>query len=638
MSKTLDQWDTYISEYEQGMQSAQAAYDAMTPAEQSQEAINIAKQSAFLTWLKSERDTLAAMEEQGQTLPATVSITNANVAVRVYMVAGDSTVYTAIPRTISGNPYGQTVITAPHFEVYISTLSWFDGNNWHTEGEDCDSTPYSDGWQVGCTPEFPWATRYIVEYADRKGFLVSNAISGASTPSKLGSLPHPAYGAVPTLREGWQIDISQFCAYALFGSGSEYNLTGDVDTEKPWDYYNDNLIPTNPSIAAFPNGYNPIPTKPDPEPPEMDGEQEHDGDNIEPTDPTGLGGGTGFVTMYAITGAQLRELGQKLWTGFTDLNDYLQNFVYRVDVNTGSMNFADIMQFFISLKAYPCPLGNLSAVSAAGQQMYIGSGAVPIPFSTNLHTVDDLVGVLDCGKLNVPFWFGDYRDYDLDIVLYLPFCGSVKLNPVDVLGGELTVKYYIDFCTGACVAYCYTTTWDGYKFPVASMPGQLGADVPLTATNANNIMARMYGDRLDVAQNIIGGVKSVFTGLGAVASGNYWGAARSGSQLFFDMELNDQRLMQQGAERGAIDCPVLSGGRGLSSFGSPSTAYLQIRTHQYASPVNYADTVGNPASSTVTIGDCTGFCQFVNVDVTGVVTDAADQAAIRQALAAGVYV
>lgn len=419
-----------------------------------------------------------------------------------------------------------------------------------------------------------------------------------------------------------------------------FNVTNEErdGLTNPWDYYNDNLLPTlDPNNAVMPE-YSPYPVKPDPEPPEIGGDVEHAGDDIEMNDPTGIGGGFGFVTQYALSGGQLAQLGMKLFRGFTDLNDYINNFIFRVDPNSGSVNFADIMDFFVSLKVYPFPLGNIASLSGAGTDMYIGSGAVPITFGSNLHTMDEFVGVLECGTLSLPYWYGDFRDYDMSVVLYLPYCGTAVLNPCDVLGGTLTCKYYVDFCTGACMAYCLCDTWDGKKMIVASLPGQLGADVPLTATNAGNIMARMYGDRINVAENIMSGVKSAATGIGAVASGNYAGALRSGLQVFFDTELSQQKTLSEIGQRGAIGAPMLSGGRGMASFGSPTACYVQIRSHKYPTPENYPDSVGNPAASTVTIGDCTGFCQFVNVDVSGIVTDAADQAAIRQALAAGVYV
>lgn len=375
--------------------------------------------------------------------------------------------------------------------------------------------------------------------------------------------------------------------------------------------------------------------RPDPVPPDDD---ENGGDDYEPNDPAGLGVGTGFTTMYAIRSTHLRELGNKLWTGFTDIDNYINNFVFAVDPTTGSVNFADIMQFFISLRAYPCPISAMTSTSAGGQDMYIGSGAAPIHLNTNFSIVDEYIGTINAGELTVPFWFGDYRDYSLECIVYLPYCGTAELNAADIMGGKLSAFYTVDFCTGACMAYVLCDTWDGTRIRVASLSGQLGADLPMTATNAGQVAARMYGDRINVAENILGGVKSAVTGIGAVASGNFAGAVRQGFDAFISPALNEERLKSQMGTRSAIAAPMLSAGRGLASFTDAKTVFLQIRSPIYAVPANYNSAVGQPATDAVTIGSCSGFCQFVNVDVTGITTDADDQRAIRQALETGVII
>ena len=384
----------------------------------------------------------------------------------------------------------------------------------------------------------------------------------------------------------------------------------------------------------------PKPPRPDPEPP--DKEDENSGDDITLPSIAGLGGSFGFTTQYALNGSQLQELGQLLWAGFSstnpDIDAYLQNFVYRVDLNTGSVNMADIMEFFISLRAYPLPLGNLTTVTAAGNDFYIGSGANPLAFTSTLHTSDCYLAEIDAGSVSVPFWFGDYRDYACEITLYLPYCGTAELNAGDVMGGTLDATYVVDLSTGSCTAYVMLTTWDGKQFPVAILPGQLGVDIPITASNAGRVGARLLGDRINVAENLLSVAKSGITGIGAMMSGNYAGALRSGIQAFLDPAINEQRLLAGMGERGAIAAPMLSGGRGLAAFKNPATAYVQIRSPFYAVPDNFADAVGDPAAVAVRIGDCAGFNQFYNVDVSGITTDAGDQMAIRQALESGIII
>lgn len=623
---TQSEWQNFYDEYTAKMNEKYGA-DSPTPTTQ-QEREDLAKQQLFQAWLENQ---MSEINRTGE-VPETVDMNLTRGGGGWYQLDGVSRFGTFTWKTVpawtndipAGTRYSYAVAQDFKLDFLLNPISsgyYRTGNadQFRPQGANTGDMTYFS--TLPCMPS--------------KNFPQTAACNVYIT--------NPELQVVPTnFITGNIYDIQSYMASTtapyLFVGGFWVTNEERDGLENPWDYYNDNLLPSlDPNNAVMPE-YSPYPIKPDPEPPEIEGDMEHTGDDVEMNDPTGIGGGFGFVTQYALSGGQLAQLGMKLFRGFTDLNDYINNFEFRVDPNTGSVNFADIMDFFVSLKVYPFPLGNIASLSGAGTDMYIGSGAVPITFGTNLHTMDEFVGVLECGTLSLPYWYGDFRDYDMSVVLYLPYCGTAVLNPCDVLGGTLTCKYYVDFCTGACMAYCLCDTWDGKKMVVASLPGQLGADVPLTATNAGNIMARMYGDRINFAENILTGVKSAGSGIGAFAMGNYAGAVRSALDVFFGMEMSEQKHLSEIGQRGSIGAPLLSGGRGMASFGSPTACYVQIRSHKYPTPENYPDSVGNPASSTVTIGDCTGFCQFINVDVSGIVTDAADQAAIRQALAAGVYV
>lgn len=426
--------------------------------------------------------------------------------------------------------------------------------------------------------------------------------------------------------------------------------TGDIDDPafrdslRPWQYergtdggiQSDDF--TDDDVPGPGPGPGPTP-RPDPEDP---GDAENDGTDITLPSIAGLGGSFGFITQYAMSGPQIQELGAKLWSGFDrddpDVDNYILNFQYNIDLNTGSVNFSDIMEFFVSFRAYPLPLINLTSLTAVGNNFYIGSGAEPIVFDTILHTADSYLEEIDAGSLTLPFWFGDYRDYSMEIALYLPYCGTAELNPGDVMGGTLTCTYVVDLTTGSCTAYVMCSTWDGRQYPVAIMPGQLGVDIPLTAGNAGRVGARLLGDRINVAENILNVVKNTASAIGAGVSGNYAGAARAGMAAFVDTGIAEQRQLAGMMERGAIGAPMLSGGRGLAAFKNPATAYVQVRSPFYAFPANYPDSVGLPSTSRVLIGSCSGFCQFTNVDVSGITADVGDQNAIRQALESGIIV
>lgn len=369
--------------------------------------------------------------------------------------------------------------------------------------------------------------------------------------------------------------------------------------------------------------------RPDPEDP---GDEETSGDDLKLNDPSGLGNGFGFTTMYAIRSSHLEEIGAKLWSGFTDLDHYLENFTFDVNPDTGSVNFADVMSFFISLRAYPCPISTMASTSGGGTDMYIGSGAVPMSLTTPFSIVNSCIGQIDAGSVKIPYWYGDYRDYELQIIAYLPYCGTMMLNPGDVMGGTLHAKYVVDFCSGACMAYVWCETWEGATILVGSLPGQLGADIPMTATNAGQVMARMYSDRINVAQNILNGVKSI----GSIATGTIGGAIQ-GVTGVLDASMESERHFANMGSRGAISSPMLSGGRGLASLGTSITAYVQVRSPYYTEPSRYGHTAGKPAVHYGTLSSFSGYTECYNVDVSGIHCTEEERAAIKTILETGCY-
>lgn len=629
-TETLQAWDTYISEYQANLAAQYTRLDTSNTTQMQEYAI----QAAHLTALKRKRQYLQDYYAQYGDLPANVTFDATDAGIALYRRGEglDPIAVTLIP-----GRSGETIAQSEDFNLSISFDTAHAGN----------SAPGANGLSnIGVQYTGADNVWFNTTWADSSGYLTGETANIAHFRNDIFG-----FGAtlnyIPVIASGSRVRL------ASFGQGILIHLdAATVPTETPWDYYNGEILPDiHPDNAVFPDGYDTTPDKPDPEFPDLPGETENGGPDIEPNDITGIGGGFGFLTQYAIRAQDIEILGKLLWAGFRtgsqqDIDNYLMNFVYNVNADTGSLNFADIMEFFVSLKMYPFPLTNVgNTLTPHDHHIHVGAGYTAIGdnaalphFPDIIYTMDSYVGKISAGSVKLPFWFRDYRDYSVQITLYLPYCGTVELNPGDVMGGTLDCDYYIDFCTGSCTAYVTCTSWDGHRFPVASMPGQMGADVPMSATNAGRIAARIYSDRIDHVENMVGAFKALTTGAGAVMSGNYAGAVRQGFSAFIDSAINEEKLKAGMLDRGAIAAPVLSAGGGFTSFCNPSTCYVVYRSPFYPEIGNYPDSVGTPAAEQVTIGDCTGFCQFVNVDTSGITTDADTQKQIRDALAAGIYI
>lgn len=406
---------------------------------------------------------------------------------------------------------------------------------------------------------------------------------------------------------------------------------------QPWQKYGGNIND---------NSYDPYspgdPVRPDPTP-FPDGENV--GDDITLPETLGIGSTLGFITQYCMNATQIAALGQALWTSFTD-PDYWKNFFFRFILDTGSLNMSDLLNFFISLRVYPFPLINIPSYSNFGQDMFIGTGAVPLHFTSDLHTINTLCEFLDAGSLQLPFIFGDFRDCaNMEIILYLPYCGTVQLEPAEVLGGTLSAKYAIDFGSGACTAYVEIETWDAHKYMLAALPGQIGSDVPMSATVAGQIAARIGSDVLNVAGTIGGGVSDTSAGyaslIGGLATDNPVAALSGAGKIAASSAATAGGIAQQlagMAMRPGISAPMLSGGRGFSAHGSPRKCYVQIRYPFYQKPDSYDSIAGSPAVKKVQVSTCSGLCRFVNPDVSGVAATEQEKNQIRTQLAHGIIV
>ena len=234
-------------------------------------------------------------------------------------------------------------------------------------------------------------------------------------------------------------------------------------------------------------------------------------------------------------------------------------------------------------------------------------------------------------------------------MLYLPYCGTVQLNPADVVGSTLHAQYAVDFATGGVTAYVDCTTWDGSQFVIAVLTGSIGADIPLTASNAAQIAARIAGDALNfagtVGEAISSDVGRSAQAIGSAATGDVVGAAIGVANTYAGRIGGALDVAQTGlqiATAEGVKMPMLSGGRGFGSFGAPQTAYVQIRRGIYAEgqqpPQGFKEAYGEAYAKPVQVSSCTGFTVFANVDMSGLQCDAMEREQVKKMMQAGIYI
>ena len=436
-------------------------------------------------------------------------------------------------------------------------------------------------------------------------------------------------------------DIPYFDSMPVNQWGAVGNYALDSGILRPWQLPGNDITLNEFNVADMPE-YNP------------GGEGgENIGDNVLRPLSLGIGGTNGFVTQYALRAADIQELGEILWTSVFD-SDYWQNYMFSLALDTGSFSTSSMLSFFISLKVYPFALMNVPSYTQIDKNIYIGTGIHAIELTNNLHTINNYCDYIPGGECTV--WSGnfynDFRDYvNATYTLYVPYCGTIELNPGDVVHSKLTVQYAVDFATGGCVAYVDVLTQDGKQFPIAVLPGQMGADIPLTATAAGAVAARFVGDAMKFGGLISGEIGNVAGGIAAGMSGKTPTGGGSGNVLSgmagvmgglpaaVGMDLAPGVAMQAANmfSRGAVSAPMMSGGQGFASFGAPQKPYLQIRRGIYPEVSGLTSICGSRGAGTYTIGELSGFVQG-DVKTDGLNCPENEQIKIRQLIARGIYV
>ena len=354
-----------------------------------------------------------------------------------------------------------------------------------------------------------------------------------------------------------------------------------------------------------------------------------------------LGSGLGFITMYNLDSGQLQALGSALWHSVADYDpssidpqtgNIVHNFYVQLGQEvTGTFDTSAILNYFVSLKQYPFSVGTLPVTTAFGSDVYIGNGKVGIPIGSGVRVLTSSIGMLSAGSCLVrPVTpYNDFRDYyNSTVTVYLPYCGTVELNPTEVINQTLSCFYAIDFYTGDCTAYLTVDGNPSYIIGVAN--GTIGVDIPLSATADAQLQARHLIDGAQTAR-IFG---SMITAGRAAIDGDIAGAASS----VLDIQSAGMQLDATQKSRSGVASGFMSGGAGGASFYAPDSAFVIIRRGTYKRPDNYPSTVAYPSTQSGKLGAFAGYTECINVDMTGVTATTAEKDMIYDLLQSGVII
>lgn len=190
---------------------------------------------------------------------------------------------------------------------------------------------------------------------------------------------------------------------------------------------------------------------------------------------------SGLCGIYVVTGTQMRQLSQFLWSA-----NFFDNII---------KNMASPLENIISFGVVPW-----SSFNTTSSTIGIGNIDTGITASKLTNTYYSL----DCGSVNISEIYGSYADYEpySKIWLYLPYIGMVDLPTDDVArAGSINVVYYFDVFSGSCVAHinCFT---NGAWNLLQEYEGNLFTSLPITGANYMQMYNQLAHSALGAAASI----------------------------------------------------------------------------------------------------------------------------------------
>lgn len=238
------------------------------------------------------------------------------------------------------------------------------------------------------------------------------------------------------------------------------------------------------------------------------------------------------------------------------------------------------------------------------------------------------------GRVTIPRTYKDYRDFDREIYIFLPYLGFRQLRCDDVtayksyMSVDVYLSYKIDIATGDFVAEISINKNVADKKVLYTFNGNMATEKPISATDKTRLaQARwstlgglgttLLGTGLATAGGLTGNLALTYTGLSAMVGGAttmFGGASNAANQNVVSVDRSGNLAGNFGAMGGKTPYIVIN-------------ALIPFDT-------NYAPYSGDSTNVTVQIGQLSGFtrCKYVHVDTLASATTQEKEAIERMLL------
>lgn len=215
-----------------------------------------------------------------------------------------------------------------------------------------------------------------------------------------------------------------------------------------------------------------------------------------PVDPNTYSNVTGFNSIsagasaterYVLDAGNTRQLLSDLWTISHDIAgvDY-DNYDYKI---LDSFLVTNPIDCIISLKRFPFSIPHTFSAAKTPVNLGKNHGSAEGYLTYNVFNTVQFAGINIFPRFGNSFLdYAPYTEYEL----YVPFCGTVKLNAGDILGHTLNCRLQIDLITGACTAYIMADS-----LVIETMTGTVSCELALTGIDSATIDANIQNSVLN---------------------------------------------------------------------------------------------------------------------------------------------
>ena len=309
-----------------------------------------------------------------------------------------------------------------------------------------------------------------------------------------------------------------------------------------------------------------------------------------------LSSGASMVERYVLNDSNVRQLLSDLWTITDDLT-----------LDAGNVDFSELSEkildeflvtnpidCIISLQRYPFNIPHTFSTNKVS--LKLGKSQVT---SQGYPTHNIFNTVIFSGVDIYPKFGGSFLDYApyTEYELYIPFCGTIKLNAGDIIGHTLNCRLQIDLITGVCTAYILAD-----QLVIETVTGNCACEMQITGTDTSYMAGSITGAITQAKSTKLANITTSWSPLsigGAISTvSNPWKQGQTAISARYEREKAEYDLQH-------IQTPVHTMGS-----ASPLTAWYQEFTARliiYYPEGDAIDSSGGVSKTSPMLADLTDY-------------------------------